>query len=624
MMAAPWLRMAGWVSRLVLGWALVCGLAGAQEVALPTQALPVQVLDSALATLTVDGVSARYPVRLPYHWDRLQAGKQGWADFEVRVDVASTPQAPWGLFIPRVGNAYEVWLNGALMQRSGDMLAFGGSDFAKIPRYVAMPVGLRAGSNALVVRIRSDIGRKGGLASMTLGPADMVYPLYYQAYRARGTGSLVVMIISLVVALAALTLWWTQVAHDAEGHAHRDPMYLVAAIGELAWSYRVWDAIVDNPPLPWVLWGGLSVAAWAVWAGGMAMFAVYAAGWHPRHRFPWLYHWLAVFVLTGVASAVLALGGSHAFVLTAWYATTFVLFFAFLSWYGYQALCSGSVHHRVMAAVLGINVVLGVYDLMMLRVSDTYGVNSLQRYSSVLFGVALAVIVFQRFRAASANARDLNRTLASQVAQKELELQRSYAQMEALARQQERNTERSRILRDMHDGVGMHLSMALRQVQSGTYEPPVVAGMLQEGLDQLKLSIDALNVDPGDVTALLANLRYRLEPRLRAAGIELQWLVDDIAPRAGLDDKGMRHLQFVVYEALANVLQHAQATTVVVQAHMRDDGLRLTLVDNGCGMDATQVQQRGLAAMRTRVLALGGTLNLRSEPGYTQIEVLLP
>lgn len=623
MMAAPWLCMAGWVSRLVLGWALVCGLAGAQEVALPTQALPVQVLDSALATLTVEGVSARYPVRLPYHWDRLQAGKQGWADFEVRVDLASTPQAPWGLFIPRVGNAYEVWLNGALMQRSGDMLAFGDSDFAKIPRYVAMPVGLRAGSNALVVRIRSDIGRKGGLAAMTLGPADMVYPLYYQAYRARGTGSLVVMIISLVVALAALTLWWTQVAHDAEGHAHRDPMYLVAAIGELAWSYRVGDAIVDNPSLPWVLWGGLSVAAWAVWAGGMAMFAVYAAGWQPRHRFPWLYHWLAVFVLAGVASAVLALGGSHAFVLTAWYATAFVLFGAFLSWYGYLALRVGGVPHQIMAAVLGINVVLGIYDLVMLRVSDSYGANSLQRYSSVLFGAALAVIVFQRFRAASASARDLTRNLAAQVAQKELDLQQSYAQMEVLARQQERNTERSRILRDMHDGVGVHLSVALRQVQSGGYEPAALAGVLQEGLDQLKLSIDALNVAPGDVTALLANLRYRLEPRLRAAGVALQWQVDDLAPFSRLDDKGMRQLQFVVYEALSNVLQHAHARTITVQAQAVDGALRLMVADDGCGFNPAQVRQRGLAALRDRVQALGGVLRLHSEPGQTLVEVLL-
>ena len=43
---------------------------------------------------------------------------------------------------------------------------------------------------------------------------------------------------------------------------------------------------------------------------------------------------------------------------------------------------------------------------------------------------------------------------------------------------------------------------------------------LRDALDQLKLSIDAINLPAGDVAALLANLRYRLEPRLKAAGIE--------------------------------------------------------------------------------------------------------
>lgn len=611
----PWRRIAAGVLRLVLLWAVAAGAAVAQE---------AQELKSALATISIGGVQARYPVALPYHWDRLHNSKQGWAEFAMDVELPQAPQVPWALFMPRVGNAYEVWLNGALMQRAGDMEAFGGADFAKIPRYVALPVGLQAGRNALRVRIRTDVGRKGGLAALTLGPAEVVYPLYYQAYRARGTGSLVVMIISLVVALAALTLWWTQVERDGAGRAHRDPMYMLAALGELAWAFRVGDAIVENPPLPWVWWGALTVAAAALWATGMAMFSAYAAGWQPRARFPWVYHWLVVFVLAGIGSSVLALGGFHAFVLTAWYALAFVLFSVFLAWYGYQALREGSLHHQVMAAVLAINVGVGIYDLVMLRISDTYGANSLQRFSSVLFGVALGFIVFQRFRSASAAARDLTRTLSDRVAQKEKELQQSYERMAELVRQQERGAERSRILRDMHDGVGVHLSVALRQIQGGQSDPQVVAALLQEGLDQLKLSIDALNLAPGDVTGLLANLRYRLEPRLRAADIVLDWQVDDVAPLAQLDDKAMRHLQFVVYGALSNVLQHAQASRITLQAQaLGANGWRLGILDNGRGFDVGAPQSRGLSAMRDRVQAMGGVLRLHSEPGLTLVEVLL-
>lgn len=602
---------------LVVLWASAFGAAQAQPAAAPIE------LNTALATLSIDGVQSRYPVSLPYHWDRLHSGKQGWAEFAMEVELPGRPEVPWALFLPRIGNAFEVWLNDSLMHRSGDMEHFGGADFSKVPRYVSLPAGLHAGRNVLVVRIRTDIGRKGGVAALTLGPADVVYPLYYKAYRARGTGSLVVMIISLVMALAALTLWWTQVHTDEAGVSQRDAMYLVAAIGELGWAFRVGDAIVDNPPLPWVWWGALIVAAAALWAAGMGMFSAYAAGWRPRDRFPWVYPWIGVFIAAGVASSMLALGGTHAFVLTAWYAVMFVVFSSFLAWYSFTAVRQGSLHHQVVASVLLINVVVGIYDLVMLRLSDAYGANSLQRYSSVLFGVALGFIVFQRFRAASARARELTRTLEDRIAQKEQELAHSYGQMAELVRQQERSAERTRILRDMHDGVGVHLSAALRQVQCGAYNPPAVAGLLQEGLDQLKLSIDSLNLAPGDVTALLANLRYRLEPRLREAGLELHWLVDDIPPVSGLDDKAMRHLQFVVYGALANVLQHAQANRVTVQAQVLEHGVRLAVSDNGVGFDATAPWTRGLQAMRDRVSAIGGRLRVHSEPGHTLVEVLL-
>ena len=49
---------------------------------------------------------------------------------------------------------------------------------------------------------------------------------------------------------------------------------------------------------------------------------------------------------------------------------------------------------------------------------------------------------------------------------------------------------------------------------------------LRDGLDQLTLSIVSIHLAPGDVTALLANMRYRLGPRFVCMGIELQWDVD--------------------------------------------------------------------------------------------------
>jgi hypothetical protein len=94
----------------------------------------------------------------------------------------------------------------------------------------------------------------------------------------------------------------------------------------------------------------------------------------------------------------------------------------------------------------------------------------------------------------------------------ERELNSSCLRLEVLAREQERTVERTRILRDMRDmrdGVGSHISVAIRPLQSGRASEADVLQTLRDSLDQLKLTIDAMHLPPGDVTALLANLRHR-------------------------------------------------------------------------------------------------------------------
>ena len=214
--------------------------------------------------------------------------------------------------------------------------------------------------------------------------------------------------------------------------------------------------------------------------------------------------------------------------------------------------------------------------------------------------------------------------------------------LEHLARSQERMAERGRILRNMHDGVGSHISSAMRQLQVREEEYDAHARIevlqtLRDGLDQLKLSIDSIHLAPGDVTALLANMRYRLGPRFVGMGIELQWDVDLLPIRSKLDASAMSELQFMLFEALSNVLQHARARVLRVEAHARTssacgrphsegatvDQVYVRLIDDGCGFDPETKQRNGLATMRERALSIGAQLRISSRPGHTVVEIEL-
>lgn len=197
-------------------------------------------------------------------------------------------------------------------------------------------------------------------------------------------------------------------------------------------------------------------------------------------------------------------------------------------------------------------------------------------------------------------------------------------------KEHQRQLERTRILRDMHDGVGSHISAAIRQLQSGPVNHDEVLLTLRDSLDQLKLSIDALNLPPGDVSALLANLRYRLEPRFNAMGLTLEWAVSPLPVLPSLGASAMRQLQFIFFAALSNVMQHAEASVLRMEALALPaaagaDGpaIRIRLCDNGRGFDPSGVVRKGLASMEGRAQAIAAQLSVRSQPGATEVEIVL-
>ena len=607
------------LSRVVLsgfGLLLAC-------LALQAQARTLE-LREAQATVTVQGQTTRQTVSLPYHWDRHNIGLPGEATFEVPFELQAVPTVPYGLYLPRLGNAYEIWLNGTLLQRNGDLQHYNGPDFAKAPRHIMISPGLLGTNNLFRVHIRADVGRRGGLAPLTLGPDDEVHPIYLSDYRWRSTGSLVVVILSLLIGVGAMALWATQVDVTVPGRPRRDPLYLFAGLAELCWTVSVSDAIIENPPFPWPWWGMAALVSAIVWVCCMILFCVEVAGWSRLPAVAWLRRWLALLLAASPAAAIGALVFGYPVAMTLLYVAAGLTALIFVSQFIWQAGRGALPSHRLVAVAMLLNTLVGLRDQYVFRLSQVYGGNTYLRYSSVLFGLTLVYVVITRFRAASGQARDLMANMAARVAQKEQELAQTYQRVEQLAREQERTAERTRILRDMHDGVGSHISTAIRQLESGRASQGEVLHTLRDSLDQLKLSIDAMNLPPGDITALLANLRYRLEPRFKASDIELQWDVDLLPLLPRLDHKAMRHLQFMVFEALSNVLQHAHASVLRIELRTTPrGGAQLLVIDNGCGFEPDRVKRRGLSSLRERAAAIDAGLVIVSAPGNTVVEIRL-
>jgi signal transduction histidine kinase len=293
---------------------------------------------------------------------------------------------------------------------------------------------------------------------------------------------------------------------------------------------------------------------------------------------------------------------------------------------GWMAIHGGSLELRVIAAALGLNVLAGAHDegLLAQRI-DHEGIFLLPYFSMLLFGSFLFAVQRRYVRALDEYDR-LSSSLALRLSERERELQANHARLLELERAQTLATERHRLMHDMHDGLGSALTTSLAMLEQGGVDGTELKSLLLESVDDLRAVIDSLQPLDGDLTSVLATLRFRLGKRLELAGIGLEWDMRDLPALGWLGPPQALQLMRIVQEVLTNALKHARATRMQISAHCSGLLIEVCISDNGCGFDAaTTPTGRGLRHLPQRAASLNGSVVIESRPGSgTTVRLLLP
>ena len=591
----------------------LCGVLCLAALSEAAQAAPEGIIELDRATLvaTLNGwPQPAQDIRLPLHWDVSYRGRSGTARLTLPFPRpnTNTTDEPHMLFIPRIANAYSVELNGTVLATAGNLQVQGDAWSAKQPITISFPAELLRDQNALTIQLRGDAGRRAGIAPIMLGPARLIEPHYTWAYAFRVLVPWVAVTFSALVSAFCGLLWLQQ----------REKLYAWACIGEAVWALVVLDITMEWTPLGWYAWSALLFALRAVWVWALYIIIEQVFGTPPvreRAAVQGLL-WAAPF-----CSLVLAVTGSS--LPARLLRTLLALLCAIIALRLTFDLRKRATTERVLLA-LGLSALLiaGVHDAVASQfVTSAYGELAWAKYVGMLLGLTIMWVVSNRFRLARAEALQLQESLAQRVRQKELELRESFERVSQLERARAVTAERERILRDMHDGVGANLATAMRQLESGAAPAEEVAATLRESLDHLKLSIDAMNLPSGDVNALLASLRYRLQRRISQAGLTVDWQVDELPHWEQGTDQAMRHLQFLLLETISNALQHAQASTLTLSARSEGGKIEISVRDDGRGGCAEA--SSGLQSMRQRAQAIGAELAVENADPGTRVRVRL-
>jgi signal transduction histidine kinase len=212
-------------------------------------------------------------------------------------------------------------------------------------------------------------------------------------------------------------------------------------------------------------------------------------------------------------------------------------------------------------------------------------------------------------------------------------------------RQAAANEERVRLARDLHDGVlqsftGAALRLAaIQKLMPGNHAAASEAlGELQRVLAaeqrDLRFFIQELRPQALPIASdrtlhtLLLDLSDRME-REWDLHVDLTFSHDDQRIPQGL----ARDVYLIVREGLVNAARHGAASVARVNIeHGQPDSLSLSIADNGRGFafvgcyDTEELVRRDLGpkTLRERILALHGSLTLRSGPGGAELRMVLP
>jgi signal transduction histidine kinase len=242
-----------------------------------------------------------------------------------------------------------------------------------------------------------------------------------------------------------------------------------------------------------------------------------------------------------------------------------------------------------------------------------------------LTGLAMVASLAKQASEARQTVVTANERLTEMLARREDELDRSYNAQKQMLHRQVMLEERQRIVRDMHDGIGGQLLGLMMQVRSGDVEKRQIEDGLQSSMTDLRLIVDAMDSAEDGLAETVRAFEHRVRAQVEAAGIAftVDHGLDEGKPGPG--PRPTLQILRILQEAVTNAIRHSGTKEIVLTSRTGADGrIRISINDIGKGMPVEIKGGRGLANMRRRAEAVGGTLTIGSGDEGTSLSLTLP
>ncbi|MGH9933183.1 MAG: sensor histidine kinase [Pyrinomonadaceae bacterium] len=203
---------------------------------------------------------------------------------------------------------------------------------------------------------------------------------------------------------------------------------------------------------------------------------------------------------------------------------------------------------------------------------------------------------------------------------------------------------RTRIATDLHDDIGANLTRismlsevakqrldiarapdnggAGERTENGQEDNPLlsISRIARESVGSMSDIVWAIDPERDSLLDLTRKMRQHADEVFTLRDIELRFNAPSVKESLRLGVDVRRDLLLIFKEAVNNAARHSRCTQVTIDLQLHASRLLLEIVDNGVGFDqSVESEGHGLRSMQRRAAALGGTLEISSNPGAETI-----
>ncbi len=517
---------------------------------------------------------------------------------------------PLAIYVISVRNRFTVTLNGREIFRNFAMVTDQKVSWNR-PFLIPLEKGiLKQGLNKIVINTISQ--NSVGIGRVLVGPNVALQKYYDQQFFWRITAPQAANSAMLLIGMLVFLFWLGR---------RKETELLWLSISTILLFTRTYYYYADTVPYDLELF--LAISDYSIYFSCIATAAFYFYFIKLPHRFAII----TILTILAIITLVLLIADVRSLI---FYIPTLIVVFGMAMLGFIDLIRYRNIERGVLGFIMFLMFFVIMYDFIL---AAQYEGDGSAIYISV-FGGAIYTTGFlisfgKRSLDAFMNIEKSNIVLEQHITETRAELAASEADRQRLVIKEAITDERSRLMQEMHDGIGSNLITALAIARNKNQSETTIK-TLNRAIKDLKITVDSLEPIEGDLVVLIGNLRHRMTQDIEDAGITCKWKVEDCEPLPWLDATNALHVLRIYQEAISNVMTHSGATEILIgckeACHRNETGVTSYIIDNGCGFDPSlQAQGKGITNIQSRAESLNGVLNYDTDIGVgTAITLWLP